>query len=268
MYRCIDKIKLKIMKYIDIGANLTSAKFNDNLEEILEESFNNNLNCIIITGTTALSSRVARNIVYTNSKYNLYYTIGVHPHNSKDFSKKQYENFKELIKDPKAIAVGECGLDYTRNYSNKQKQMDAFEKQISIAIEINKPLFLHERDASDDFINIMSKYQNKIRGVVHCFTGNNETLKKYLDMGLYIGITGWICDDARNSELIDAIKCIPINKLMVETDCPYLSPVIIDEINTPKNIKYVVKKIAEILNIDEDSLSNQLYDNTKYFFNI
>lgn len=256
------------MKYIDIGANLTSPKYNNNLDIIISDSFNNNVECLIITGTTASSSRNAKNIVYNNESYNMYYTVGVHPHYSKDFNNKQFEEFKQLLLDKKVIAVGECGLDYTRSFSSKQKQINCFIKHIELAILVNKPLFLHEREAIDDFINILLEYKNVIKGVVHCFTGNKETVLKYLDMGFHIGITGRICDDEKNSDLIEAVKCIPINKLMVETDCPYLSPIKNEEINTPKNIKYIVKKISDILQIDEDVLADQLYTNTLKFFNI
>ena len=257
-----------IMKYIDIGANLTSTKFDNILNDTLKESFDNNLESIIVTGATLSGSKYARKIVYENLQYNLYFTAGVHPHNAKDYNLKQQEELKELLKDPKAVAIGECGLDFNRNHSTREKQLLAFEKQIQLAMEVDKPLFLHERKASDDFINMLNKYKGSVKGVVHCFTGNKETVKKYLSMGFYIGITGWICDNERNKELMEAIKYIPLDKLMVETDSPYLSPLDKSKLNTPKNIKYTVKKIADILNMNEEVLAEQLNKNTKRFFKI
>lgn len=256
------------MKYIDIGANLISSKYNDKLDEVLKDSFDNNLESIILTGTTVNGSKYAKKIVEDHPQYKLYSTAGIHPHNAKDYNETQYDQLKELLKDPKVIAVGECGLDYNRNFSTKPKQLIAFEKQIQLAMEVNKPLFLHDREASEDFINIISEYKHNIRAVVHCFTGNKETVKKYVDMGFYIGITGWVCDEKRNKELVEAMQYIPIDRLMVETDCPFLSPLNPRELNVPKNVCHIVKKIAELLNMDENKLSEKILENTKKFFGI
>lgn len=256
------------MKYIDIGANLTSKRFDDKLDNIIKDSFNNDIDSIIITGTTLNGSKSAKNIVARYPQYKLYYTVGLHPHEAKNFNKKYVNEFKKLLIDPKAVAVGECGLDYNRNLSPKEKQIEAFEEQIKLAIEVNKPLFLHERDASDDFIKILSKYTNKIKAVVHCFTGNKETVKKYVEMGFYIGLTGWICDEKRNKNVIEAIPEIPLNKMMIETDAPFLNPLCPAHLNVPNNVKYVGKKLANVLGIEEKELSQILLNNTKSFFGI
>lgn len=256
------------MKHIDIGANLTNAKYKDILPTLFKDSFENNLDSIIITGTTVNLSKNALILVEEYKDYKLYSTAGIHPIDVKDFTDTHYNQLKEILQYPKVIAVGECGLDYSRGISNRTRQLFAFEKQIQLSIEVNKPLFLHERDARDDFINIMSEYKNIIKGVVHCFTGNSETVKKYIEMGLYIGITGWICDNNKNSELIEAVKCVPLNKLMVETDCPYMNPLNTKGLNVPKNIHLIVSKLSQILDIEETKLSEILLDNTKKFFNL
>ena len=254
------------MTYIDIGANLTSNKF-ANLDDIIKYSFDNNIYSIIITGTNSSTSQQALDIVNKFESYNLFSTVGIHPRNAKSYNEKQYELLKKLLQNDKVVAIGECGLDYNRNTSSKEKQLLAFEKQIRLAVEFNKPLFLHERDATVDFIKTINEYKKVVRGVVHCYTGNKETVKTYLEMGLYIGLTGILCDETQNSELIEAVKCIPLEKIMVETDCPHFGPSG-ESINTPKNIKYVVEKIAEIKNIGKDELSKILLQNTKHFFGI
>lgn len=173
---------------------------------------------------------------------------------------------KECIK-----AIGEIGLDYDRMYSSKESQMKCFENILEIAEGYHKPLFLHEREAVNDFIKILSRHESLCnRAVVHCFTGTEETAREYLDLGCYIGLTGWICDNKRNQDVIKALDIIPMEKLMVETDAPYLTPkgYGLSSRNIPNNVIYVVKKIAEVKGLPVEKVRETVYKNTLSFFSI
>jgi TatD DNase family protein len=252
-------------KYIDIGANLTNKKFK-NIDQILQNATECNVERIIITGTNMMKSIAAVKMVEKYGKFALYATVGVHPHDASSCDTKTISKMEKLIKSNDYVcAVGECGLDYNRMFSPKNVQLRWFEEQIKLAIKLEKPLFLHERDAANDFYNMLVKYKGKVRGVVHCFTGNKETVQKYVGLGMHIGITGWICDLKRNKDLLEAVKCVPLDKLMIETDAPFLSPVK-NRLNEPSNVGYVVNKMAQVLHIDETKLAKILYDNTVKFF--
>ena len=259
------------MPYIDIGANLTNHSYKNNLIEVLEDANKWYVEKIVITGTSLKNIKEAKELCHAYKKYNLYYTSGIHPHNAKELNKSNFEIIEKFSKDEKCIAIGECGLDYDRMFSSKEDQLYWFEEQIKISIKYNKPLFLHERDAFNDFYNILEKYKGKIKGVVHCFTGNKYQMNKYLELGMYIGITGWICDDRRNKDLLNALQTLDkkyLDKIMIETDCPFLSPVKEDRLNVPSYIYYVLLRLSKELKIPEKQLENILYTNTIKFFNL
>lgn len=267
---------LKDMHYIDIGVNLMGKSFNNKRDEIVKNSYKDSIG-FIITGTSIESNNQAIKFINefeTELKCELYATCGMHPHNADSWIankniKEQYEN---TLFNSKVIAIGEIGLDYDRMYSKKEAQIKCFSDILDIAENLNKPLFLHERSAEYEFINLLKKHRNLCkRSVVHCFTGSKETALRYLNLGCYIGITGWICDYKRNSLLLDAIKVIPVERLLVETDAPYLIPKSVSGLsgkNIPNNVKYVVSEIAKLKNIDEEILKSQLLKNTLKFFNL
>jgi TatD DNase family protein len=184
------------------------------------------------------------------------------------------KKLKDVINNNKPHAIGETGLDFFRNLSTYEEQIFAFEEQIKIAIDTNKPLFLHQRDSHDDFIKILRKYSSDInKTVVHCFTGTQSQLDEYLELDAYIGITGWICDEKRNIELRKTIKDIPLSKLMIETDCPYLVPKNLpnklkNNRNEPSNLNHIVNEISTLMEVDEETLRVKSFENTLNFFDI
>jgi TatD DNase family protein len=259
-------------KLIDIGANLTNFRFAKCLPEVLKAATENNVERIIITGTDVKNSILANGIVekYKDDKKNkvmLYSTAGIHPHDANMFNDQSIKQLEALFKNKTVVAVGECGLDYNRMFSAKDKQLKCFEEQIKLAIKLNKPLFLHERDAFDDFVKILKKYKGQVRGVVHCFSGNGKHLDAYINLGMYIGITGWVCDDGRNADLLKALKNLPLDKLMIETDAPFLNPTSKGD-NVPANVKYVAERLAKELNIEYNELCKTVYENTVTFFSL
>ena len=258
------------IQYIDIGVNLFSRQFKGNEDNIVHDSYDNNVG-MIITGTSAQSSISASK--YVKDKDNIWATAGVHPHAASTFDNNTFGLLEIMLKTNKNIvAVGECGLDYDRMFSPKDAQLDCFEKQIVLAEMSGKPLFLHERSAFDDFYMMLRKHKNICtRSVVHCFTGNKEEAMRYLNLGCYIGVTGWVCDDRRNKNLLEALKYIPVDRIMIETDSPYLIPGSLrgkSRINVPQNIKYVCARLADIKKEDEEVLREKLLLNTKQFFNL
>jgi TatD DNase family protein len=180
---------------------------------------------------------------------------------------------RDLIVKNNPHAIGEMGLDFFRNISSYDEQIYAFEEQIKLAIEFNKPLFLHQRDSHESFIKLINKYSNDInKAVVHCFTGTQNQLEDYLNNDFYIGLTGWICDERRNKDLRASIKNIPLNRLMIETDSPYLiprnlSPKPKNNRNEPKNLKHIAQEIADLREESLETICKSTFENSINFFN-
>lgn len=212
------------MDLIDIGANLAHDSFDDDRADVLRRARDAGVGRLIVTGSCDTSNRRAWELTCEHPGV-LYSTAGVHPHHAKDYDERSDRTIRELVAHDAVVAVGECGLDYFRNFSPREAQLDAFRAQLEVAADCGKPVFLHQRDAHDDFIEVLEPMLPSLsRAVAHCFTGEHESLREYLGMGLYIGITGWICDERRGRHLYEIADAIPDDRLMIETDAPYLMP--------------------------------------------
>ena len=255
-------------KYYDIGVNLFCKQF-PNPEQIINDALQSEVTCIL-TGTDPKENRQIDTFINNHQAYG---TVGIHPHNADSTRDKDYLEIENIAKtNNKIVAIGECGLDFDRMFSTKENQIKCFEKQIEIAETLNMPLFLHERNAVEDFIKVLSHHREICKkSIVHCFTGNTETLKKYLSMGCYIGITGWICDSRRAKDLRQAVRYIPLDRIMIETDSPFLTPKNIQGLNKtnyPQNVKYVAKELAMHMVVPENILISKAKENTEHFFSI
>lgn len=266
---------------IDIGANFTHKSLKHNLSQILDRASKAQVSHVIITGTSLQGSREAIDI---SEKYNqqqqavkLYSTVGIHPHDATRHSKYNYrEQLVDLLKRHKNIvAVGECGLDYDRNFSLHEDQKSVFDTQLQLACEFNLPLFMHERSASNEMLSILEKYSqhDNFHGVVHCFTnGSLDVLRQYLSLNLYIGITGWVCDERRGKDLAKLIPHIPLDRLLIETDAPFLLPRNMPRPwpsqNEPSCLPYVVKKLAECYSTSTDEIAKCTTENAKKLFKL
>jgi len=216
------------MELIDIGINLTHDSYEVDRAAVLERAESAAVTQLIVTGAT-LASSVAALELARSQPGRLYATAGVHPHHAADFTQAELPRMRALLAEPGCVAAGECGLDYFRDFSPRAAQRSAFTQQLGLAAECGKPLFLHQRDAHTDFIAAMREhaaapYGGGLRGVAHCFTGGEAELSAYLEMGLHIGITGWICDERRGLQLQSLVRRIPAGRLLLETDGPYLMP--------------------------------------------
>ena len=212
------------MQLVDIGANLTHESFRHDFAAVLARARAAGVTRLIVTGASLRGSREALELARTHSGV-LFATAGVHPHHAGEFDADVEAALRELHALSEVVAVGETGLDYFRNFSPRAAQLFAFERQLELAADCGKPLFLHQRDAHGDFLACMDNVRGRIaRAVVHCFTGTQDELFDCLDRDFHIGITGWICDERRGAHLRELVKSIPANRLMLETDAPYLLP--------------------------------------------
>lgn len=256
---------------IDICCNLTHPTLNSQIPSLLERARHVGVHTMIVTASDVPDSVTAIALAkqYADS---LCASAGVHPHHAEQWRDKDYAVLKNLAADPKVVAIGECGLDYFRNLSAPETQRSVFEKQIELAIDTGLPLFMHQRDAHEDFINILKPHRPHItRAVVHCFTGNRTMLDDYINLDLYIGVTGWICDERRAKDLREAIGAVPNNRLMIETDSPYLIPRTLGKQfygkpNEPAFLPHITQDIAQRRNIEVSDLIAQTIDNSRRFY--
>ena len=266
-----------VMKLIDIGVNLLNPSFDKDREEVVENACQAGVSALIITGASVKTSLEAATYVerHPDSSCKLYFSAGVHPHEANTLDDGGLETLRRLGRI--AVAIGECGLDYFRDYSPRPIQRCCFERQLELAVELSLPLFLHERHAFGDFSAMLKDFIPKVPAVVvHCFTGNEKELETYLDLGCHIGITGWICDERRGRHLLELVKKIPINRLMLETDSPYLLPRDMGSSfrggksgrNEPAFLVHIAQSVARHLGEDSDVLAAQTLANTCWFFGI
>ena len=258
---------------IDIGANLTHESFVKDFDAVLERAHAAGVQRIIVTGTSAAASQAAATLA-ANSSGMLYATAGVHPHHADDYIAATTATLRAIAGSPEVIALGECGLDYFRNFSEPAAQRYAFRQQLLLAADIGLPVFLHQRDAHNDFVKILREHIGSLAGgVAHCFTGTLEQMSTYLDMGLYIGITGWICDERRGHDLRDAVRELPLDRVLIETDAPYLLPRTLPQKpfkrrNEPSVLPHVLETLADLMQVDSVALAKHATENTERLFRL
>lgn len=212
------------MPLIDVGANLTHESFARDLDAVLARAREHGVTRMVVTGASRDGSEAALALARKHPTA-LFATAGVHPHHAIHYDDATDDCMRDLLTDDAVVAVGETGLDYHRNYSPRAEQIAAFERQLRIAADCGKPLFLHQRDAHADFLACLDAMRGAIgKVVVHCFTADQAELEHYLERDFHIGITGWICDERRGHHLRDIVGLIPADRLMIETDAPYLLP--------------------------------------------
>ena len=212
------------MKLVDIGANLGHESFQVDLDAVLQRAYAHGVTRMMVTGASREGSAQALALA-TSHVGTLYATAGVHPHHALEYDDTTDSFLRNLAQNAAVRAIGETGLDYNRDYSPQQTQREVFERQLQMAADLQLPLFLHQRDAHEDFVALLRRYRTQVPGmVVHCFTDNRAALHDYLDLDCHIGITGWVCDERRGTHLRDLVREIPANRLMIETDAPYLLP--------------------------------------------
>ncbi len=258
---------------IDIGVNLTHRSFDKDRDAVIQRAADAGVSAMILTGTSERASTAARKLALQHPG-RLYSTAGVHPHDAKHATARTMSKLRDLAQHPEVVAIGECGLDFNRNFSPRQAQATCFRQQIELACELNMPLFLHERDAHEAFVDIVSGYRSQFeKAVVHCFTGTAEELDQYLVMDMHIGITGWICDERRGLHLRELLPRMPLERLMLETDAPFLLPRDLkprpaDRRNEPTYLPHILKVVAESLGKTEKEVAEATTKTARAFFGI
>ena len=264
------------MELIDIGFNFTSSAFRKDADDVINRARQAGVRHFVLTGSDVEESEFA--IQLATQYEGMVSTAGVHPHLAKQWQKDSYTKLKNLAEHKIVAAIGEAGLDYNRNYSTSSQQLIAFEAQLELAIELEMPIFLHERDAHEDFAKTLSKHRQKLtKVVVHCFSGTAEELDAYIDLDCHIGITGWICDERRGHHLHELIKKIPANRLMIETDSPYLLPRDLPKDSFPKPdgrrnepayLPHILSTIAKCRETNMEQTAIETTQTAKEFFSI
>lgn len=272
------------MHWCDCGINLLDERFT--LTQTMESALNANVQDLLVICSTIEESEKAQQVLkeypYTPNQtgsqsantrsVKLAQTAGVHPHYADNATSETWAKLKHMLADKHVVAIGECGLDFNRNFSTQKNQLYAFEQQLAIASEYKLGLYLHERDAFEQQIKLLEKYANDIPYLVaHCFTGNTEQLQAYTELACYIGVTGWICDNKRGSDLQTAVKSLPLDRLLLETDGPYLFPKTRKprkSVNDPSSIPFIAAALAEFMQLEVDDIQRYAYENAqKLFFN-
>lgn len=261
---------------VDIGANLGNKAFREDLDEVLARALDAGVESIVVTGTSVAGSRRAWEIAERKRMRSprLFATAGIHPHDASQFGPDALVALRELCARPEVVAVGECGLDFDRNFSPREAQLRCFEAQLELAAELAMPVFLHERAAHEDFAAILAKHRASIpRAVVHCFTGTGEALARYLELDLHIGITGWICDERRGTHLRELVRRIPRDRLMVETDAPFILPRDLrpkprSNRNEPSLLPHVLATVAAARGESAEELARATTETARAFFAI
>lgn len=257
---------------VDIGVNLAHRSFQRDRREVIERAFAAGVRTMIVTGTSVAASEEGLKIA-REYPGQLFSTAGVHPHDSGNCTEQTMSELRRLAAHKEVVAMGECGLDFNRDFSPRPLQEKWFEAQVALAEELQRPLFLHERDAQERFCAILKAVRKSAPAVIHCFTGTREELKSYLDMGLHIGITGWICDERRGMHLRELVKEIPLDRLMIETDAPFLLPRTMaskpkDGRNEPAFLTYVLETLAKSLGKPVGEVAEATTRTARAFFRI
>jgi len=256
---------------VDIGINLSHRRFDADRDAVLARARAAGVTRLVITGTNAAASRAALALARANPAM-LSSTAGVHPHHARDCGRTTIPELREIAKHPRIVAIGECGLDFNRNYSPHPDQEKWFVAQLELGLELGKPLFLHSRDAHPRFAQILRTHRVK-QAVAHCFTGEKQELHAYLELGLYIGITGWICDERRGQHLLTLVRDIPSDRLLLETDSPYLTPRDMRpqpkaRRNEPAFLPHILKTVARAIGRPAEELAVETTRNAERLFGI
>lgn len=268
-----DALTGAVTSLADIGVNLTDRRFTKDLDDVLARAHDAGVKVQVLTGTDAESSRAA--LALAERQEGLWSTAGLHPHQAKAFSADMLKEFADLAAHPKVCAIGETGLDFNRDFSPRPEQEKAFVAQLELAVQLGLPVFLHQRDAHERFLPILREFRDALPdAVVHCFTGNRRELFDYLDLDCHVGITGWVCDERRGLELQRLVPNIPLNRLLVETDSPYLLPrnmsgkPPVSGRNEPSLLPWVVRKVAECMDRAEEDIARHTWGNAQAFFRL
>lgn len=253
------------MKMVDVHAHLTDQKFDD-VEQVVLNAEENGVGKIICSAYNLLSSQQA---VDLSKRFNqVYANVGIHPENVEEWSAETIKNLENLSKNSKIVAIGEIGLDYYWRQDTKEKQKQIFVDQINLANKLNLPIVVHSREAMGDTIEILKNNRPNKESLLHCYSGSVESAKILMDLGFSFSFGG-VVTFSNAKTAVEVVKSLPIEKILLETDCPYLTPVPFrGKRNEPKNVVYVADMIARIKNMTIEEVAEKTTENAKRLFGI
>jgi len=258
------------MKIFDSHCHLDDKSFAKDLKAVIDRARNAGVARMMTIGVNRRTSELAVSLAQSHT--GIYASVGIHPHDVKNCSESILQDLIVLSKNEKVRAWGEIGLDFNRMYSLRKDQELWFEKQFEIADRLDLPMIFHERDSNGRLLEILKNHNSTaMRGVVHCFSGNQNELDQYLSLGLHIGITGILTIKSRGAQLRDLVPGIPADRLLVETDAPYLVPASEKNRlrrNEPAFVKLVLLKLAEVRNEDPEQLADMAWQNTCHLYGL
>jgi TatD DNase family protein len=262
------------MPWFDCGVNLDDKRIQKHFDTIKHHCIEQDVTHWLAIGTDLHSS--IKNITAINELdlgvINISCSAGFHPHYADNADDASLHSLASLAQKDEVVAIGECGLDFNRNFSSLENQLKAFEWQLALAVDLQKPVYLHERDAFSQQVSLLEKYAHKLKnGVIHCFTGSPEQLQVYLDLGLYVGVTGWVCDPERGESLRQAATTLPLNRLLLETDSPYLIPKHLTprpKYNHPGLLPTIGEYVAKLKGVTIEEVKTASYVNAVQLFNL
>lgn len=252
------------MAWFDLGVNLFSSQFDTDREALWRNAQQAGVSRWLLIASDLQEAR--QNLDWSQQHRHCVTTAGVHPHQADHVQTDWLEQLQQLAAEPEVVAIGECGLDFNRNFSSQQSQIAVFRQQLALAQQLQLPVYLHERDAFDTQLTLLQEF-NIQHGIAHCFTGSKEQLRAYLDLGLFIGITGWLCDERRHHELVEAIHYLPLDRICLETDAPYLLPRNLNpkpknRRNEPAFLPAIASYLAELKGVSIEQLQQQCWQNS------
>lgn len=260
---------------VDIGINLTHKSFRKHWRNVVQRAINAGVDKILLTGTSIRGSKesltLAQQWLDESGGPNLFVTIGVHPHDAKTWTDQSLQDMKQMLEHPLAVAVGECGLDFNRNFSSREEQIHAFRQQMILACQLQMPVFVHEREAHQEFVQVLDEVAGEYALppiVVHCFTGTREEAMTYVQRGYFLGFTGTICKRDRGAPLRELLPCIPLDKIMVETDAPFMGFKKDRRSSEPMDCIDVAAKVAETINVPFQTVCDVTTANALKFFGL
>ena len=263
----------KLIHLVDIGANLGHESFDRDRSEVLARARAAGVAQIVVTGASEAESEVALGMA-RSARGTLFSTAGVHPHHAREWTERSAATLERMAAEPEVVAIGETGLDFNRDFSPRPDQERAFEAHLELAAGLGMPVFLHERDAHERFLSIVSRWRDRLpRAVIHCFTGDGPALDAYLDLDLHVGATGWICDERRGLHLREIVGRVPLDRLMIETDAPYLLPRDLTpkpktRRNEPMHLVHILRAVADATGHAPDTLAASTTATARRFFGL
>ena len=261
------------MELVDIGANLGHESFDRDRDGVLARAREAGVSQIVVTGASESESVTALGVARTAPGV-LFSTAGVHPHHAKEWRSGSAGALERLAAEPEVVAIGETGLDFNRDFSPRSDQERAFEAHLDLAAGLGMPAFLHERDAHERFLAIVARWRDRLpRAVIHCFTGDGAALDAYIDLDLHVGVTGWICDERRGLRLREIVARVPPDRLMIETDAPYLLPRDLvpkprTRRNEPMHLPHILRAVAGAIGCEPDALARSTTVTARRFFGL